>query len=90
MNNLYRLNTSEGLYRLQEAAEKVENELNLKGSWDLEVLDAFNAAVEEAGVAIAEGIGSSDLSALLDNLTQRHPFASAEKAIQNLIQKLEA
>ena len=90
MNNLFKLNTSEGLYRLQEAAEKVENELNLSSSWDLEIKDAFDAAVEEAGVAIAEGIGSSDLSELLDNLTQRIPFASAEKAIQNLIQKLEA
>lgn len=86
---MFRLDTMDGVHHLRQAAEQVEAELNLSSSWDLEVKDSFDAVVEEAEIAILEGIGSQELNTMLDALSQRHPFAHAEAAIERLIKKLE-
>lgn len=86
---MFKLNTQEGEWRLQEAADSVATEMKLDQNWELHIKDAFDAAVEEAGAAITEGMGSGALISYLHILSQRTPFAAAEEAIENLIIKLE-
>jgi hypothetical protein len=84
MNQVFRMSVEDALWRLHEAAEKVEDKFSLHTSYETEVLDAFRNGVDEIQAAIREGMDSGSLPHLVESITQHKLFSSAESELKEL------
>ena len=84
MNQVFKMTVEDALWRLHEAAEKVESQISMNASDESDVLVSFRSGVDEIQAAIREGMNSDSLPDLIDSITQHKLFAAAEKQLKQL------